>query len=167
MADADTVVLERIVQDVKFNVTSVVALFDDQNHLVYSNDHLSPAMQKQIAKKGAIIKGKDDTFVMVSKIIQPANWRMVVLLSSSELQSKVRYIYLIGLVLMVAGLVLTFGLYSVLSRWIINPFREMMTVMRVVRQGNLKARFHSNGRDEIDRLKIAVRFRSWANNWNY
>lgn len=156
MADADTVVLERIVQDVKFNVTSIVALFDDQNHLIYSNNPLPAMMRRQIVKRAAIIKGPTDSFVTVSKLIQPANWRMVVLLSNSELQSKVRYIYRIGLALMLAGLILTFGLYSTLSRWIINPFRKITAVMRQARQGNLAARFESNGRDEIDRLGEAL-----------
>jgi two-component system sensor histidine kinase YesM len=156
IADADTVVLEHIVQDVKFNVTSIVALFDEQDHLIYSNDSLTAAMQKQIIKKALFIKSSQGSFVTVSKIIQPANWRMVVLLSRSELQSKVRYIYRIALLLTIAGLILTFVLYSFLSRWIINPFHKMAAVMRQVRQGNLDARFHSKGRDEIDRLGEAL-----------
>lgn len=156
MADADTVVLERIVQDVRFNVTSIVALFDDRNHLIYSNSPLSSPMREKIVQGKSVIKGLEDSYVAVSKRIQPAGWRMVFLLSNSQLQSKVRYIYGIGFILMVAGLLLTFGLYSVLSRWIINPFRDMAAVMKEVRKGNLEARFRSNRRDEIDQLGEAL-----------
>jgi len=43
-------------------------------------------------------------------------------------------------------------LFFILSRWIINPFREMIAVMQKVQSGDLQTRFVVTGNDEVAEL---------------
>ncbi|WHY64791.1 sensor histidine kinase [Neobacillus sp. SuZ13] len=152
MADADTVILKEILNDLNFNVKSYAAILNEDNELFYSSSRFTPEIIKQIKSGKTTIKGKKDTYVLVSKGIKPANWKIVVLLSKSELSSKVKWMYFTAILFAVGGLILTFFVFFVLSRWIVNPFRMMMNVMKKVQQGDLQVRVETSGNDEITQL---------------
>jgi two-component system sensor histidine kinase YesM len=168
MADADTVVLARIVSDIRFNVSSIVCIFDNENKLLYSSKPLTPDLQQQAwgnatgnsagnaAGIAASITSNGDSYAPVSKVIAPTQWKVVVLLSNSEIAAKTRWLYLTGTLFAVGGLLLTFVLFFVLSRGIVRPFQEMMAVMNQVQTGNLQARFVVTGNDEISELGKAL-----------
>jgi len=154
MADADTAVLSNIVSDLQLNVSSVVCILDANGHLIFSNKPISDALLGQIVNNNAsqqdtIFQDASDSYVSVSKTIPSANWKVVVLLSNSEINAKVRGLYIVGLLFALGGLVITFGLFVILSRWIVSPFQQMMTVMKKVQHGDLESRFVSTGKDEI------------------
>jgi two-component system sensor histidine kinase YesM len=92
----------------------------------------------------------------VSKLISPADWKVVVLLSDTEIAAKTRWLYVAGIVFAAAGLVVTFLLFFGLSRWIIHPFQNMIGVMKQVQSGNLQARFAVTGNDEVAELGRAL-----------
>jgi two-component system sensor histidine kinase YesM len=152
MADADTVVLARIVSDIHFNVSSIVCIFDNENKLLYSSKPLSTDLQQQAWGNTAVIRASGDSYVPVSQVIAPTQWKVVVLLSNSEILSKTRWLYATGILFAVGGLLLTFLLFVILSRGIVRPFQEMMAVMKQVQTGNLQARFVVTGNDEISEL---------------
>jgi two-component system sensor histidine kinase YesM len=156
MADADTVVLARIVSDINFNVSSIVSIFDDENKLLYSSKPLPTDLQQQTWGNGDIIRSNGDSFVPVSKVIAPSQWKVVVLLSNSEILAKTRWMYITGILFAGGGLLLTFLLFFILSRGIVHPFQEMMMVMKQVQTGNLQARFVVTGKDEISELGKAL-----------
>jgi two-component system sensor histidine kinase YesM len=98
-----------------------------------------------------------DSYVTVSTVISPAQWRLLVLLSNAEVVAKTRWIYTTGILFAIGGLILTFVLFFILSRWVGRPFQEMITVMRQVETGNLKSRFLVSGNhDEISELGRAL-----------
>lgn len=145
MADADTVVLARIINDIQFNVSSIVCVFDDQNKLLYSTRPLSGHLQNLNFDTGSTVETGGDSYVPVSTVISPAGWRLVVFLSNAEVVAKTRWIYITGILFAVSGLALTFLLFFILSRWVGRPFQEMITVMKQVQTGNLGARFKVSG----------------------
>ena len=145
MADADTVVLARIINDIQFNVSSIVCVFDDHNKLLYSSRPLSGNLQNLNFDNGSTVETGGDSYVPVSTVISPAGWRLVVFLSNAEVVAKTRWIYITGIVFAVSGLTLTFLLFFILSRWVGRPFQEMITVMKQVQTGNLGARFKVSG----------------------
>jgi two-component system sensor histidine kinase YesM len=145
MADADTVVLARIINDIQFNVSSIVFVLDDQNKLLYSSRPLSGDLQNLNFDHGSTVETGGDSYVPVSTVISPAEWRLVVFLSNAEVVAKTRWIYMTGILFAVSGLVLTFLLFFILSRWVGRPFQEMITVMKQVQTGNLGARFKVSG----------------------
>jgi two-component system, sensor histidine kinase YesM len=152
MADADTVILEEILGDLKFNVKSFAAIFNEDNELFYSSYPFSPEILKQIQKGKTTIKGEKDTYVVATKMVKPADWKIVVLLSKSELSQKVKWVYFTSILFAIGGLILTLLLIFILSRWIVKPFKSMMSVMKKVEKGNLTVRIKTGGNDEITQL---------------
>lgn len=157
MADADTVVLARIINDIYFNVSSIVCVFDDQNKLLYSSRPLPEELQNRNFGDASTVEANGDSYVTVSTVISPAQWKLVVLLSNTEVAAKTRWIYVTGILFAVGGLILTFVLFFILSRWVGHPFQEMIAVMKQVETGNLKTRFMVPGNhDEISELGRAL-----------
>ena len=157
MADADTVVLARIINDIQFNVSSIVCVFDDQNKLLYSSRLLAGNLQNLNFDNGSTVETGGDSYVPVSTVISPSGWRLVVFLSNAEVVAKTRWMYITGILFAVSGLVLTFLLFFILSRWVGRPFQEMITVMKQVQTGNLGARFKVSGNHgEIAELGLAL-----------
>lgn len=157
MADADTNVLERIVSDIPFNVSSIVCIFDAENKLLYASRPVPMDLIDQIVERKGAIRSNSDSYVSVSHAIAPSQWRVVVLLSNAEIAAKTRGWYLAGIISATAGLILTFALFFALSRWIVHPFQEMIAVMKQVQQGDLQTRFMVKGnKDEIAELGLAL-----------
>ncbi|WP_094548503.1 cache domain-containing sensor histidine kinase [Petroclostridium xylanilyticum] len=156
MADADTSIFGKMVSRIKFNVNSIVSILDHNGRLLYSNQPLSADIRSQIQKNAPIIKGEQDSYTLVAKNIEPADWKIVVLLSYSEIASRVRWMYTIGVLFAIGGLFVTFLLFSGLSHGIITPFKKMIEVMKKVEQGNLKIQFQTRGNDEIAQLGNAL-----------
>jgi len=156
MADADTIVLDRITGHIDFGVSSIVCIFDSDGKLLYSSKPLAVGLQEQAWEKNADIKLSDESYVTISKPILPAEWKLVVLLSSSEIAAKARWLYAVGILFAIGGLLLTFVLFFILSRWIIYPFREMIAVMQKVQSGDLQTRFVVTGNDEVAELGNAL-----------
>jgi two-component system sensor histidine kinase YesM len=156
MADADTIVLAQIVNDIRFNVSSIVCIFDRENMLLYSSQPAAAELQKQALEKTTAIQADGDSYTAVSKLISPADWKVVVLLSDTEIAAKTRWLYVAGIVFAAAGLVVTFLLFFGLSRWIIHPFQNMIGVMKQVQSGNLQTRFAVTGNDEVAELGRAL-----------
>lgn len=152
MADADTIVLDRVIGDVNFGVSSIVCIFDSQGKLLYASRPLAAGLQEQAWEKSTAIELAGESYLPISKPILPARWKLVVLLSNSEITAKSRWLYGVGILFAVGGLFLTFGLFFILSRWIIDPFREMSAVMQKVQSGDLQTRFVVTGHDEIAEL---------------
>ncbi|OXM82384.1 cache domain-containing sensor histidine kinase [Paenibacillus rigui] len=151
MADADTVILDKIARDVKFNVSSMIAIFDDQQKLIYSTAPLTAELQRKVAAVGTNGQTVED-YVVVSKEVVPAHWNVVVLLSNAELKAKLAGMYLVGFMLAGIGIILTLLVFFTLSRGIIKPFKQMIQVMRKVQKGELEARVRIQGKDEIAEL---------------
>ena len=156
MADADTIVLSKMMSDLRLNVSSIVCIIDGNRQLLFSNQPVSDRLLAQIVQQSPTLEGTNDSYVSVSKTIASAQWTVVVLLSSSEINAKVRWLYLAGLLFALVGLILTFSLFYTLSRWIVNPFQQMMVVMKKVQNGDLQSRFVGQGKDEIAELGNAL-----------
>jgi two-component system sensor histidine kinase YesM len=157
MADADTVVLARIVNDINFNVSSIVVIFDEQNKVLYSSRPLPEELRGRDFSDETTITVGDDSYITVSKTIAPAQWKVAVLLSNAEVAAKTRWIYLTGILFSIGGLTVTFLLFFILSQWVGRPFQEMIAVMKKVQTGNLQTRFQVSGNhDEIAELGLAL-----------
>lgn len=152
MADADTASLERVMNRIQFDVESKQAIFNEDGELFYASSTLSKEMLQQIKNNEPNVKGEDDTFVVVSKEIERANWKIVVLLSKTQLSSKIKWIYFIGILFAFGGILLTVFLFFVLSRWITKPFKKLTSTMKEVQKGNLQVRLNVKGNDEIAQL---------------
>ena len=152
MADADSRVLAGIVSDITFNVSSIICVLDSEDKLLYASSPLPSGLQAQAFQDPAGITIDGNSYAPVIKKILPAQWNVVVLLSNAEIVAKTRWLYLTGILFAAGGLLATFLLFFILSRWIIRPFREIIGVMKQVETGNLQASIAVKGNDEIAEL---------------
>lgn len=152
MADADTIILEKILKNIKLNVRAVAAITDEKGTLLYSSRAVSDSIQEQLVQNPKQVSDKTDSFVIVSKTISPSNWKLFILLDSSELKSKARYIYIVGYMFTVTGLILTYLLFSFLSGYITKPLNKMIKIMKEVQNGNFNIKFKTRGNNEISDL---------------
>ncbi|MBO9599750.1 MAG: sensor histidine kinase, partial [Cohnella sp.] len=83
-------------------------------------------------------------------------WRIVVLFSNREFQSRMIWIYLIGAIFAAVGLGLTLLLNLSMTQWIVKPFKQMVQVMKKVQRGDIQTRLPVNGNDEISQVGSAL-----------
>jgi two-component system sensor histidine kinase YesM len=149
MADADTVIFDSIVSDVTFDVSSIVTIFDEYNNLIYSSASLTTAAQKQIISGNVQIESDGNKYTTISKMIPSSEWRVNVLLSQTEITSKIRNLNLVSIIMTCAGLILTALFYIYLSFKIVKPILQMGSVMRKVQRGSMDVSVDIKGQDEI------------------
>jgi two-component system sensor histidine kinase YesM len=152
MADADTIVLREIASAIQLNVSSIIAVIGTNEQLLYSSQPISPSVVRAIAQRESIIQDTAETYIPVIKTTALAQWKVVILLSRSEIEAQLRWLYVAGALFAIGGLTVTLLLFFILSRWIIKPFQQIMTVMRRVQEGDLHTRFIVEGEDEIAHL---------------
>mgnify|MGYP005834447713 CR=1 FL=1 len=156
MADADTVVLDRITSHVDLGVSSIICIFDSEGRLLHSSRPLAAALQAEAWKESGRIELAGQSYVAISEPIPPAGWKLVALLSGSEITAKARWLYAVGVLFAAGGLLVTLVLFFILSRWIVRPFQEMIAVMQKVQGGDLQARLVVTGNDEVAELGRAL-----------
>ncbi len=157
IADADTNALDQILGKIEFNVWSFVGILDENNSILYSNQPLSGEIEKQIID-AVTSNAQNSAYIIYSRTLPPAPWRLIVLLSKEEIMAKTRSLYLTGVFFAIGDLLLSILLFFVLSRWIITPFSDMMKVMKKVEQGDLTSRFVVQGSDEIALLGKSLNY---------
>ncbi|TXK70158.1 sensor histidine kinase [Paenibacillus sp. N3.4] len=88
--------------------------------------------------------------------MEKANWNIVVLISNAAIQSQFYWVNIVGIVFGLGGLFLTVLVFFSLSRWIITPFRKMISLMKAVQRGRFNQQMEIRGKDEIAQLGIAL-----------
>lgn len=152
MADADTSILQHIASGIRLNVSSIIAMVGSNKRLLYSSQLVSTQVVQAIAARESVIQDAKDTYIADSNATNLAHWSVVILLSRSEIEAQLRWMYIAGGLFAIGGLFVTLLLFFVLSRWIITPFQHMMQAMKSVQEGNLQTRFVVKGEDEIAHL---------------
>jgi two-component system sensor histidine kinase YesM len=153
MADADArVVLQDIVVGVRLNVNSIIAILGSDGQLLSSSQPLSTAVVAALSRRQSSIQAATDTYLPNIKTIAVAQWKVVILLSQSDVEAQLRWMYVAGGLFAIGGLGVTLLLFVVLSRWIVAPFQELMHAMKRVQGGNLRTRLVVRGGDEIAHL---------------
>jgi two-component system sensor histidine kinase YesM len=156
MADADTIILDRIVRQFSFNVNSIVTIADKDHRLIYSNTSLPQEVLNQFLKNPSDILYNQHAYVPVSRKIPTSSWEITVWLFKADLAAKVHWMRLTGAAFAIGGVVVTFLLFFAYSRSLLTPVKEMMGVMRHVQLGNMKKRVSVQGHDEIAQLGTAL-----------
>ncbi|GGG59558.1 cache domain-containing sensor histidine kinase [Paenibacillus radicis (ex Gao et al. 2016)] len=151
IADADYGALNKIIDDIAFSSRSMIVIMDESGEPVYSNKEVPISLKSQLKNHQKITIG-DQKYVSLTKNLTSADWQIIVLLSESEMNGKIRWISNVAVIVSAGGIAITFILFMYLTRWIVTPFKRIIEVMKQARTGNLQARFTSVGKDEISLL---------------
>lgn len=152
MADADTIVLERMIRGIKLTSGSIAAILDDKKKIIYASSPLPAEMQRQLAAGGNVLADAKDRYSVVSKTVSRSGWQIVVLFPESAIKSQLERIYWVGFYVAVSGLIVMLLLYFTVSRWLTNPFKKMVRVMKRVQRGDLNTFYPVRGKDEVAQL---------------
>ncbi|NOU94396.1 HAMP domain-containing protein [Paenibacillus sp. LMG 31456] len=150
IADANTVVLQKMFQDIDFHVPSHIVLLDHERNIVYANHEVTPALFNPMPENRSIIRDGSSSYMVVRRTVAPYNWELIVLLSYSHLEQKTMWVYLNSALLYIICLVVAFLFYQWLSRKVMGPVKEIIKTMRKVEQGDFSARYHYQTKDEFD-----------------
>jgi two-component system sensor histidine kinase YesM len=152
MADADTVVLERIMKGVQLSSNAIAVILDGQGELIYASSAVPSDTLARLATVDAPDNGLHARYSIVRKTMPPANWEAVVLLPKSVIKAQLQRIYWIGFAFAGAGLLIALLLYATVSHWLITPFKRMGQVMKRVQRGDLNTFYPVKGNDEVAQL---------------
>jgi two-component system sensor histidine kinase YesM len=151
-ADADTNILKDIVSGITLNVRSAIAVLGTDQRPIYSSPSLSKQVSQEIAQKATPLHDAQDSYIDVSRPTAKAPWKVIILLSNSDINAESYWLYIVGTGFAISGFGLTFLVFFILSRRIINPFQHMMGAMQKVQEGDLQIRIATEGDDEIAKL---------------
>jgi two-component system sensor histidine kinase YesM len=156
LADADKNILEKIAKDITFNVSSIVVIMDQNDHVLYANQTLPDDLSNRLSEFRRSDNFESASYTGYSRKVSKSDWRIVVFLSNEEMKAKFRWIYVFALALSAAALAVTFGVFLYFSRWIVKPFKKMNLIMNKAKKGDMSERFNAKGNDEIAQLGISL-----------
>lgn len=154
-ADADMHVLSSILDNIKLNVNSIISIIDENGNTIYSTTPLTGAMQAAIQSGKTQVTNGGEVFSLHSKNINKTNWRMVTLISKSELTRNMQQMQLTVIGVYIFVLLLSLLLLAYLSKWLVSPLHHIVDVMGEVEKGNFDVRVKVKGRDELSSLGSA------------
>lgn len=152
MADADTVVLERILSGIPLQGGSIAAILDSDRNLIYASRPIGAELRSALKRDAGRLHIGEESYSVIAKTVSRSEWRIVVLYPESVIQRQLRVIYYIGAAFTLSGLLIAALLYFFVSRWMVTPFKRMVQVMKRVQRGDMKASFPVRGSDEIAQL---------------
>ncbi|MFC5449259.1 sensor histidine kinase [Paenibacillus aestuarii] len=152
MADADTDVLEKIMQGIRLNQGSIAVILDDNNQMIYANSPISKDLQQQVASGNQRASENDDSYQVISETIPRSNWKIAVLSPETFMNMHLRRVYAVGIAIAAAGLLVALILYFTVSHWMVMPFKRMIQVMKRVQRGDMHTFYEVKGNDEISQL---------------
>lgn len=157
MANANFSIFEKIFKDVDLGVYAINLVMDGDNNIIYSSKIIDSKLENELKDiDGNIIVGEEDSYSVITKSIGKANWKIVTLLSNKEIQDKINWMYRIGILLVLGGLIITYIFFDMLVFTIVKPFKKIIRVMADVQKGDLSSRVNLNNKDEIGQLGQAL-----------
>lgn len=155
LADANTSVFDEIFSKMKFSIPTVFVLLDESDNILYSSSFVPDDAVSKMKNNAVIGIGSNAYYVKVGSI-DNYNWKIVLLLSYSNIKAKILWIYQVCAFFSLAGLLITFLVFSIQANDITDPIHKMKKVMKEVEKGNFDARVSYKKRDEIGELCNAL-----------
>jgi two-component system sensor histidine kinase YesM len=153
IADADTAVFEEMLKNFDSRINSVTILLDEKNNILFSSEEIPPA------SLAGLIESKDrvpigmEVYRASYDLLSPSKWKVVILLSHTEIQRTILFIYLKVFLLSLAGFLIALSFYNYFSRrFISNPISRMMTIMKEAETGRLEVRRIPKSIQEINSM---------------
>jgi two-component system sensor histidine kinase YesM len=156
MADADTAVLERIVNNVQFSVSNIVAILDENNKVIYSKMQRLKSKPSSSQRIDSITDIALGDYTVVTGQIEPSEWKVAVFLLNRDMRRESAGIFVTGLILAIAGIAIAFMLFFFFSNSIVAPFKKMADVMHKVQNGDFTVRYAISSDDEIAQVGQAL-----------
>ena len=114
--DANTVIFEKVLQDIVFHVPSTVIVTDQSGHVVYSTLPVDGLDEADLSRDSVKINYGGQPYLKRSQPVRDYGWNVHVLLKESAVNSNIFYIYTTAFLLYLVGLLTALAFYFWRSR---------------------------------------------------
>ena len=156
IASADVKIFDKLTRSINLGVMSALTILDENNHIIYSTKDLPYELVEQLLSGEDHLHYKNDTYLEITHPIESSPWKLKVLVSQNDLNSKTYFIYWIAVGFAFFTLVTISIGFLKFSRLVLDPFSQMKRLMTYVKEGNLKHRFVSKDTNEVSALGLAL-----------
>lgn len=157
MADMDSAILEKLLKNLDFGVSSVIVVLDGQGEKIYTTSYVS---QDIIVALDAVNEGSielpDGSYQVITRSFEELPWEIHVLLSESEQAQKISGIYIVGGGIILIGVLVVGFIYMIVSKRLTKPLTEMLAIIQQIESGELSLRFDEAGTDEFAYLRHSL-----------
>ncbi len=153
MADMDTNIIAKTFNNINLGVSSIITVYDGNNNLIYATKPISESLEDQIINyTGKKISSEKDDYRLIKRPLSKLPWHINILVSQSELNDKVKGMYIVGGLFIILELLITILIYYLMWNHITKPFNNMLMTIEKIQKGNRSLLFDESGKDEISYL---------------
>ncbi|GMQ58558.1 sensor histidine kinase [Vallitalea sediminicola] len=150
MADMDTNIIAKTFNNINLGVSSIITVYDGNNNLIYTTKPISKTLEDQIINyEGKKISSPKDDYRLITRPLSKLPWHINILVSQSELNNKIKGMYVVGGLFIFLELLITILIYYLMWNHITKPFNNMLTTIEKIQKGNRSLLFDESGKDEI------------------
>lgn len=152
--------LTEVLNNYMTNTKQNVSLYGSDGREVFSYEPLGIGYKDQISKLAGSgtgekkIRAGNDTIYLLSEVIKPDDWKLVMSISSNVLLKDVRNIARLILILCAATLPISLFLVEFLYSDIIKPVNLLMKRMRQVEKGEIGVTIENRREDEFGYMNM-------------
>lgn len=151
--DSESSIFNRVFTAMNMNENTTSVLLDENNNVIYSSQEVSIDIIQSMKNGEKEIIVDEMTNKVVYRKIPIGNWTIAILISTANIEDRVKVIYLVSILASLLTIIFSFGVLRFISiKYMLKPLSEMGHVMAEVEKGNLDVRFNSKSRDEISLL---------------
>lgn len=147
-ACADATILQQVVKEASsVEPGTLVAVLDDKNEYVYGDNILKDSLTEDMLEQKKVSVDGEKYSLLYEKT--GTSWSLVSLLSYKNLNSKIRFYYVLGLVMAVISLGCMAVIYFGYIKTFTVPLAEIKRVMKAAQNNDLEARCKVESNDEM------------------
>ena len=156
--DANTVIFEKVLQDIVFHVPSTVIVTDQSGHVVYSTLPVDGLDEADLSRDSVKINYGGQPYLKRSQPVRDYGWNVHVLLKESAVNSNIFYIYATAFLLYLVGLLTALAFYFWRSRRLIHTVDTINGLLEQIQNGNFKARYTPDSPNELKLIIDSVNY---------
>ena len=156
--DANTVIFEKVLQDIVFHVPSTVIVTDQSGHVVYSTLPVDGLDEGDLSRDSVKINYGGQPYLKRSPPVRDYGWTVHVLLKESAVNSNIFYIYATSFLLYLVGLLTALAFYFWRSRRLIHTVDTINGLLEQIQNGNFKARYTPDSPNELKLIIDSVNY---------
>ena len=148
--------LTTILNQLQVKPHSHLLLLDQNDNLIYTNSPLEKSTLEKMGTTDISQFESNNNFSVQKKLLSFSGWQIVSLDAYEDLNAVSGTIYLFAVCVSLVFIAITIVLYISSSNSMVKSLKEILSTMHSVEHGNLSARSHVSGSDEIATISCAL-----------
>lgn len=156
--DANTVIFDKMLNDITFHVPATIVITDQSGQVVYSTQPVNSREAAALTGDGVAVTYSGQPYLKRSREVSEYGWNVHVLLKESAVNSNTFYIYATSFLLYLVGLLIALFFYFWRSRRLIHTVDTINGLLEQIQNGNFKARYTPESPNELKLIIDSVNY---------